>query len=206
MINKMIRYFLENRVIAVFPPALVVVWGISTAPPNWHGGIVPRNPIPMDIVPGIGGNQQIVAVGRMERSSKDIQDQTTYPSITSLLSILRVKIIRNSSILRMSFIYTTFEDDTEFCWSRLRILEKLNSLSSGMLSRDVQPTLGPDTMALGRIYWYTPEGHDPKMGRLTGGWNAEELRTIQDFCMKHPLPAAEGVSEVVSAGGFVREC
>lgn len=205
MINKIIRYFLENRVITMLLLALVVVWGVSTAPFNWHGGIVPRNPIPVDAIPDIGDNQQIVATEWMGRSPKDIQDQITYPLTTSLLGIPGVKTIRSSSMFGMSFIYIIFEDDIEFYWSRSRILEKLNSLPPGTLPEDVQPTLGPDATALGQIYWYTLEGRDPKTGRPTGGWNAEELRTIQDFYVKYSLSAAEGVSEVASAGGFVKE-
>ena len=93
MINKIIRYFLENRVITILLLTLVVVWGISTAPFNWHGGIVPRNPIPVDAIPDIGDNQQIVATEWMGRSPKDIQDQITYPLTTSLLGIPGVKTI-----------------------------------------------------------------------------------------------------------------
>lgn len=128
MINKIIRYFLENRVITMLLLPLVVVWGVSTAPFNWHGGIVPRNPIPVDAIPDIGDNQQIVATEWMGRSPKDIQDQITYPLTTSLLGIPGVKTIRSSSMFGMSFIYIIFEDDIEFYWSRSRILEKLNSL------------------------------------------------------------------------------
>ena len=104
MINKIIRYFLENRVITILLLTLVVVWGISTAPFNWHGGIVPRNPIPVDAIPDIGDNQQIVATEWMGRSPKDIQDQITYPLTTSLLGIPGVRTIRSSSMFGMSYI------------------------------------------------------------------------------------------------------
>ena len=184
---------------------LVVVWGISTSPFNWHGGIIPRNPIPVDAIPDIGDNQQIVATEWMGRSPKDIQDQITYPLTTSLLGIPGVKSIRSSSMFGMSFIYIIFDDNIEFYWSRSRILEKLNSLPPGTLPEGVQPVLGPDATALGQIYWYTLEGRDPATGKPTGGWNAEELRTIQDYYVKYSLSAAEGVSEVASAGGFVKE-
>lgn len=205
MLNKIIRYFLENRVITILILVLVVVWGISTSPFNWHGGIIPRNPIPVDAIPDIGDNQQIVATEWMGRSPKDIQDQITYPLTTSLLGIPGVKSIRSSSMFGMSFIYIIFDDNIEFYWSRSRILEKLNSLPPGTLPEGVQPALGPDATALGQIYWYTLEGRDPATGKPTGGWNAEELRTIQDYYVKYSLSAAEGVSEVVSAGGFVKE-
>ena len=184
---------------------LVVVWGISTSPFNWHGGIIPRNPIPVDAIPDIGDNQQIVATEWMGRSPKDIQDQITYPLTTSLLGIPGVKSIRSSSMFGMSFIYIIFDDNIEFYWSRSRILEKLNSLPPGTLPEGVQPVLGPDATALEQIYWYTLEGRDPATGKPTGGWNAEELSTIQDYYVKYSLSAAEGVSEVASAGGFVKE-
>lgn len=205
MLNKIIRYFLENRVITILLLVLVVVWGISTSPFNWHGGLIPRNPIPVDAIPDIGDNQQIVATEWMGRSPKDMQDQVTYPLTTSLLGIPGVKTIRSTSMFGMSFIYIIFDDNIEFYWSRSRILEKLNSLPPGTLPEGVQPTLGPDATALGQIYWYTLEGRNPETGKPAGGWNAEELRTIQDFYVKYSLSAAEGVSEVASAGGFVKE-
>ena len=188
MLNRIIRYFLENRVVTLLLLVLIIVWGISTSPFNWHGGIIPRNPIPVDAIPDIGDNQQIVATEWMGRSPKDIQDQITYPLTTSLLGIPGVKTIRSSSMFGMSFIYIIFDDDIEFYWSRSRILEKLNSLPPGTLPEGVQPTLGPDATALGQIYWYTLEGRDPKTGKPTGGWNAEELRTIQDSSTPYPPP------------------
>ncbi len=205
MLNKIIRYFLENRIVTLLILVLVVVWGIATSPFNWHGGIIPRDAIPVDAIPDIGDNQQIVATEWMGRSPRDMQDQVTYPLTTALLGIPGVKTIRSSSMFGMSFIYIIFEDNIEFYWSRSRILEKLSSLPPGTLPDGVQPTLGPDATALGQIFWYTLEGRDPATGRPTGGWNAEELRTIQDFYVKYTLSAAEGVSEVASVGGFVKE-
>lgn len=205
MINKIIRYFLENRLITVLLLLLVIVWGISTSPFNWHGGLLPRDPVPVDAIPDIGDNQQIVATEWMGRSPKDIQDQVTYPLTTALLGIPGVKTVRSTSMFGMSFIYLIFEDNIEFYWSRSRILEKLNSLPAGTLPEGVVPTLGPDGTALGQIYWYTLEGRDPKTGKPTGGWSPEELRSVQDFYVKYALSSAEGVSEVASAGGFVKE-
>lgn len=114
MLNRIIRYFLENRVVTLLLLVLIIVWGISTSPFNWHGGIIPRNPIPVDAIPDIGDNQQIVATEWMGRSPKDIQDQITYPLTTSLLGIPGVKTIRSSSMFGMSFIYIIFDDDIEF--------------------------------------------------------------------------------------------
>ena len=144
MLNKIIRYFLDNKVITILFLLAVIMWGISTAPFNWKGSLLPRDPIPVDAIPDIGDNQQIIATEWMGRSPKDIQEQITYPLTTSLLGIPGVKTIRSTSMFGMSFIYIIFEEDVEFYWSRSRILEKLNSLPSGTLPDGVQPSLGPD--------------------------------------------------------------
>ncbi|HCO66199.1 MAG: efflux RND transporter permease subunit [Dysgonomonas sp.] len=205
MLNRIIKYFLDNRVITLLLLVIVIVWGLSTAPFNWHGGLLPRDPVPVDAIPDIGENQQIVATEWMGRSPKDIQEQITYPLSTSLLGIPGVKTIRSTSMFGMSFIYIIFDDNIEFYWSRSRVLEKLNSLPAGTLPEGVQPSLGPDATALGQIFWYTLEGRNPETGEPTGGWNPDELRTIQDFYAKYSISAAEGVSEVASIGGFVKE-
>ena len=205
MLNKVIKYFLENRIITAFLLVGVLFWGLATAPFNWHGGLIPRNPISVDAIPDIGDNQQIVATEWMGRSPKDIQEQITYPLSTALLGIPGVKTLRSTSMFGMSFIYIIFNDDVEFYWSRSRILEKLNSLPADLLPEGVQPTLGPDATALGQIYWYTLEGRDPKTGKPTGGWDPQELRTIQDYYVRYGLSAADGVSEVASVGGYVKE-
>ncbi len=205
MLNRIIKYFLDNRLISILLLIVVIVWGLSTAPFNWHGGLLPRDPVPVDAIPDIGENQQIVATEWMGRSPKDIQEQLTYPLTTALLGIPGVKTIRSSSMFGMSFIYVIFNDNVEFYWSRSRILEKLNSLPAGTLPTGVQPALGPDATALGQIFWYTLEGRNPKTGKPTGGWDPEELRTIQDFYAKYSLSSAEGVSEVASIGGYVKE-
>src|SRR5690554_1158345 len=198
MLNKIIKYFLENRVITLLLLLVVLIWGLITAPFNWHQGVLPSDPVPVDAIPNIGENQQIVATEWMGRSPKDIQEQITYPLTTSLLGIPGVRTIRSSSMFGMSFIYIIFEDNVEFYWSRSRILEKLNSLPSGTLPDGVQPSLGPDATALGQIYWYTLEGRDPATGEPAGGWDPVELRSIQDFQVKYTLSSAEGVAEVAS--------
>lgn len=205
MLNRIIKYFLENRLITMILILLIVVWGLSVAPFNRHGGVLPHDPVPVDAIPDIGENQQIVATEWMGRSPKDIQDQITYPLTTSLLGTPGVKTIRSTSMFGMSIIYVIFEDDTEFYWSRSRILEKLNSLPAGTLPQGVTPSLGPDATALGQVFWYTLEGRDPETGKPTGGWDPSELRTIQDFQAKYVLASAQGVSEVASIGGFIKE-
>ena len=204
MIKKIIKYFLNNRIITILLLATIIIWGISTAPFNWYS-ILPRDPVPVDAIPDIGENQQIISTEWMGRSPKDIQEQITYPLTTSLLGIPGVRTIRSSSMFGMSFIYVIFEDDVEFYWSRSRILEKLNSLPSGTLPSDVQPSLGPDATALGQIFWYTLEGRNPATGEPTGGWDPAELRSIQDYQVRYSLASASGVAEVASVGGFVKE-
>ncbi|WP_243350145.1 efflux RND transporter permease subunit [Parabacteroides sp. FAFU027] len=205
MFNRLVKYFLENRLVTFIFLIAFILLGIVYAPFNWKTGIIPRNPIPVDAIPDIGDNQQIVATEWMGRSPKDIQDQVTYPLTTALLGIPGVKTVRSTSMFGMSFIYVIFKDNVEFYWSRSRILEKLNSLPAGTLPAGVTPTLGPDATALGQIFWYTLEGRDPKTGKPNGGWSPQELRTVQDFYVKYSLSAAEGVSEVAAVGGFVKE-
>jgi len=204
MLNSVINYFLENKLITFLILALFVIWGVVTAPFNWKSDIFPRDPVPVDAIPDIGENQQIVFTRWQGRSPQDIEDQITYPLTTSLLGIPGVQTIRSSSMFGFSSIYIIFEEGIEFYWSRSRILEKLNSLPSGLLPDEVQPTLGPDATALGQIFWYTIEGRD-KEGNATGGWDLQELRSIQDFQVKYALASATGVSEVASIGGYVKE-
>ncbi len=204
MLNKIIRFFLENKLVTFMLLITLIVWGIISAPFNWKIGFLPRDPVPVDAIPDIGENQQIVYTEWQGRSPQDIEDQISYPLTTALLGIPGVKTIRSNSIFGLSSIYIIFDDDIEFYWSRTRILEKLNSLPSGILPDGVTPTLGPDATALGQIYWYTLEGRD-KNGNPSGGWDPQELRTIQDFYVKYSLTSAKGVSEVASIGGFVKE-
>ncbi|PKR80429.1 cation transporter [Brumimicrobium salinarum] len=204
MLNKVIRYFLENKLVTFLILVLFIGWGLVTSPFNWDTGSLPSDPVAVDAIPDIGENQQIVFTEWMGRSPQDIEDQITYPLTTSLLGIPGVKSIRSSSIFGFSSIYIIFDEDVEFYWSRSRILEKLNSLPANLLPDDVQPALGPDATALGQVYWYTLEGRD-KEGNPTGGWDLHEIRTVQDFFVKYNLNAVEGVSEVASIGGYVQE-
>jgi Cu(I)/Ag(I) efflux system membrane protein CusA/SilA len=205
MLNKIIRYFLENKLITFILILAFILGGIVTAPFNWNVDWIERNPVPVDAIPDIGENQQIVFTEWMGQSPQDVEDQITYPLTTSLLGIPGVKTIRSNSIFGLSSIYIIFEDDVDFYWSRTRILEKLNSLPPGTVPNEVKPALGPDATALGQVYWYTLEGRDPKTGKPTGGWDPQELRTIQDFYVRYYLTASKGVSEVASIGGFIKE-
>ncbi|MFT5601522.1 MAG: Cu(I)/Ag(I) efflux system membrane protein CusA/SilA [Flavobacteriales bacterium] len=204
MLNRIIKFFLENKLVAWLLLGLFIIWGLVTAPFNIESNWIPRDPVAVDAIPDIGENQQIVFTKWMGRSPQDVEDQITYPLTSSLLGIPGVKSVRSNSMFGFSSIYLIFEEDIEFYWSRSRILEKLNSLPANLLPDDVQPTLGPDATALGQIYWYTLEGKD-KEGNTTGGWDLHELRTVQDFYVKNALQSSGGVSEVASIGGFVKE-
>ncbi|MDF1571771.1 MAG: efflux RND transporter permease subunit [Bacteroidales bacterium] len=204
MLNRIIKYFLDNKLVTVLILAGFIAWGMITAPFGWDLGGLPSDPVPVDAIPDIGENQQIVFTEWMGRSPQDIEDQISYPLTTYLLGIPGVKSIRSTSVFGFSSIFIIFNEDIEFYWSRSRILEKLNALPSGLLPDNVQPALGPDATALGQVFWYTLEGRDPE-GNPTGGWDLHEIRTIQDFYVKYGLNATEGVSEVASIGGFVQE-
>ncbi|WP_339661732.1 efflux RND transporter permease subunit [uncultured Polaribacter sp.] len=204
MLNKSIKFLIENKLVATLLLLLFVGWGTVNAPFNWDTGFLPSNPVAVDAIPDIGENQQIVFTKWDGRSPQDIEDQITYPLTTSLLGIPGVKTIRSSSMFGFSSIYIIFEEDIEFYWSRSRILEKLNSLPSGLLPEGVNPALGPDATGLGQIFWYTLEGRDEN-GKVTGGWDLQELRSIQDYYVKYALSSASGVSEVASIGGYVQE-
>ncbi len=204
MFDKLIKYFLYNRLVTILLLASFIGWGLVTAPFSWDIGFLPKDSVPVDAIPDIGENQQIVFTDWSGRSPQDIEDQITYPLTTSLLGIPGVRSIRSTSMFGFSIIYIIFEEDVEFYWSRTRVLEKLNSLPANVLPQGVAPSMGPDATGLGQVFWYTLEGRDPQ-GNVTGGWDLHELRTIQDFYVKLGLSGTTGVAEVASVGGFVQE-
>lgn len=203
MINNLIKFFLYNRLVTFLLLVILIGWGLVTAPFDWQVNL-PKDPVPVDAIPDIGENQQIVFTEWAGRSPQDIEDQITYPLTSTLLGLPGVKTIRSSSMFGASSIYIIFEDGIEFYWSRSRILEKLSALPQNLLPDGVQPSLGPDATALGQIFWYTIEGRD-KNGNPVGGWDPQEIRSVQDYTVKYALSSAPGVSEVVSVGGFVKE-
>ncbi len=204
MLNKTIKFLLENKLVTILLLVIFVFWGIISAPFDWDIDWLPRNPVAVDAIPDIGENQQIVFTEWDGQSPQDIEDQITYPLMTSLLGIPGVKTIRSSSMFGFSTIFVIFDEKIDFYWSRSRILEKLNSLPANLLPIGVKPSLGPDATGLGQIFWYTLEGRDTS-GNVTGGWDLHELRSIQDYYVKYGLASAKGVSEVASIGGFVKE-
>ncbi len=203
-VSQLIRFCLEQKLVVFLAVVGLTFWGVLVAPFDWDIGGIPREPVPVDAIPDIGENQQIVFTPWPGRSPQDIDDQISYPMTVALLGIPGVKDIRSYSVFGFSTIYVVFEDGIDFYWSRSRVLEKLNALPPGTLPDEVSPALGPDATALGQVFWYTLEGRDQD-GNPAGGWDLDELRSIQDFIVKYQLAGVKGVSEVASIGGFVKE-
>jgi Cu(I)/Ag(I) efflux system membrane protein CusA/SilA len=197
-------FFLANKVLVFALVAGILVGGAYVAPFDWELGALPHDRVPVDAIPDIGENQQIVFTEWPGRSPRDVEDQITYPLTTALLGIPGVRTVRSSSMFGFSTIYVIFEAGVEFYWSRSRVLEKLSSLPSGTLPTGVAPALGPDSTALGQVFWYTLEGRGPD-GALVGGWDLHELRSVQDWTVRFALQSVPGVSEVASVGGYVQE-
>lgn len=202
--HQVIGWFIDNRLIVLVLVGLLIGAGMHVSPFAWDSGSFPRDPVPVDAIPDIGENQQIVFTEWPGRSPRDVEDQITYPLTTALLGISGVRTVRSASAFGFSTVYVIFNDDTEFYWSRSRVLEKLASLPPGTVPEGVTPTLGPDATALGQIFWYTLEGQDAQ-GNVVGGFDPDELRSIQDWTVRYALSSVPGVSEVASVGGFVRE-
>lgn len=204
LLDRIIKACLENKLVVGLALSGLVAWGIIVAPFDWQIPGIARDPVPVDAIPDIGENQQIVFTEWMGRSPQDVEDQITYPLTVALLGVPEVKTIRSYSFFGFSTIYVIFKENAEFYWTRSRILEKLNALPAGTLPQGVKPSLGPDATALGQVFWYTLEGRD-EQGNPTGGWDLHELRSIQDWYVRYALMSAEGVAEVASVGGYVQE-
>jgi len=203
-VARLVGFCLDNKLIVILLVLLSVGWGVSVAPFDWRTGPLPRDPVPVDAIPDLGENQQIIFTDWPGRSPQDVEDQVTYPLTVALQGLPLVRTVRSYSFFGFSSIYVIFKDKADFYDSRSRILEKLGSLPSGTLPFDASPALGPDATGLGQVFWYTLEGRDEE-GLPTGGWDLAELRSIQDFHVKDALLAAGGVAEVASVGGFVQE-
>lgn len=196
-LEHVIRFFLENKLVVALLLIGIIGWGTSVMPfrggPEW----LPRDPIPVDAIPDVGENQQVVFTDWPGRSPQDVEDQITYPLTTALQGTPGVKTIRAQSMFGFSIVFVIFDDQHDFYWCRSRLLEKLD-VARQRLPEGVVPALGPDATALGQIFWYTLEA-------THGGFDLMELRSIQDWFVRYPLQALPGVSEVAAVGGFVRE-
>ena len=204
-IARVMRFCLTNKLVVVLVVLFTLGWGLTVMPFEWEAlSAMPRDPVPVDAIPDTGANQQIVFTEWAGQSPQQIDDQITYPLSSVLLNVSGVKTVRSSSMFGFSSIYVIFADGVDFFWSRARLDEKLKSLPAGTLPPGVNPVMGPDSTSLGQVFWYTLEGRD-KEGKPAGGWDLEELRTIQDWILRDHLKSAHGVSEVASVGGFVRQ-
>ncbi|HMO18746.1 MAG TPA: efflux RND transporter permease subunit [Oligoflexia bacterium] len=184
MINALIKWCLSNLLLI-----FLAILGLSVA------GYYSIKNTPVDAIPDIGEKQVIVYADWPGRSPQDVDDQVTYPLTTSLTGTPGVKAIRSMSGFGFSMVFLIFKDDVDYYWARSRVLERVN-VAQQRLPTGVVPLLGPDATALGQIFWYTIEGE---------GFDLAELRSIQDWYLRYQLNAVEGVSEVASVGGFVRQ-
>lgn len=184
MVKKLISLSLKNRLIVLLAAAGLFAWGIFA---------VQRNPI--DAIPDLSENQVIVFTEWMGRSPQVIEDQVTYPLVSNLQGIPKIKNIRGSSMFGMSFVYVIFEDNVDIYWARTRVLERLN-FAQRLLPQGVTPTLGPDGTGVGHVFWYHLDA--PKM-------DLGEQRALQDWYVKFALQTVPGVAEVASFGGFEKQ-
>ena len=197
LIDRVIRFCLENKLVVFLLMGFIVLWGVRVMPFQTQPEIIPRDPIPVDAIPDIGENQQVIFTDWPGRSPQDVEDQITYPLTTTLQGTPGFKTIRAFSMFGFSVVYVIFDEQFDFYWCRSRVLEKLN-IAQQRLPAGVTPSLGPDATGLGQVFWYTLEGSD-------GGFDLMELRSIQDWYVRYALQAIPGVSEVASVGGYVRE-
>ena len=184
MVQKMIELALRNRLVVLLLAAGLFAWGIYA---------VQKNPI--DAIPDLSENQVIVFTEWMGRSPQIIEDQVTYPLVSNLQGIPKVKNIRASSMFGMSFVYVIFEDGVDTYWARTRVLERLN-YAQRLLPQGITPTLGPDGTGVGHIFWYHLDAPQMDLG---------EQRALQDWYIKFALQTVPGVAEVASYGGFEKQ-
>jgi copper/silver efflux system protein len=184
MIEKIIEFSARNRFLILILYLLIAGFGIWSVYNT-----------PVDAIPDLSENQVIVFTEWMGRSPQIIEDQITYPLTQSLQGIPKVRAVRSQSMFGMSFIYVIFEDNAEVYWARSRVLEKLNQVRD-MLPQGTTPVMGPDGTGVGHVYWYHLTSDKYDLG---------ELRALQDYFLKYQLTSVEGVAEVASIGGFVKQ-
>lgn len=183
MIERIIDYSARNKFIVILVYLIIVGWGI------WSVGNTP-----LDAIPDLSENQVIVFTEWMGRSPQLVEDQITFPLTTALQGIPEVHAIRAQSMFGMSFIYIIFEETTDLYWARSRVLEKLSTVQA-TLPPGAKMQLGPDGTGVGHVFWYTVEGPQ----------DLGTLRAIQDWYIKLNLQGVQGVAEVASVGGYVKQ-
>ncbi|MCA9563407.1 MAG: efflux RND transporter permease subunit, partial [Myxococcales bacterium] len=203
LFHRFVSLVLDNRLIVFVLVAAVSVWGLAVSPFSDDWGIDVER-VEVDALPNLGENQQLLRTDWPGASAEDVETYVTEPLASAMGGIAGVRTVRAASMYGRSTVFLIFDDGVDFYWSRARVVEKLASLPDDLLPDGVQPSLGPDATALGQIFWYTLEGRDPT-GRPVGGWDLQELRTIQDEQVRDALQAVDGVAEVAAIGGFERE-
>lgn len=184
MIEKIIDFSVNNRFVIFLLYLGIIAYGIYSMVHT-----------PVDAIPDLSENQVIIWTEWMGRSPQIIEDQITYPLTTNLQGMPKVKAVRSQSMFGMSFIYVIFEDNADIYWARSRVLEKLSQVQ-GTLPEGVKPLIGPDGTGVGHVYWYHLQSSKYDLG---------ELRAIQDYYMKLGLQSVEGVAEIASIGGFIKQ-
>src|SRR5512146_136777 len=186
MIEKLIGWSARNKFYIYLGTIFVVAWGIWAAYRT-----------PLDAIPDLSDVQVIVFTEWKGQSPDLVEDQVTYPIVTSLLSAPRVKVVRGYSFFGLSFVYVIFQDGTDIYWARSRVLEYMQG-QQGNLPPGVTPTLGPDATGVGWAFEYA-------LVDKTGRHDLSQLRTLQDWYVRYWLASVPGVSEVASVGGFVKQ-
>jgi Cu(I)/Ag(I) efflux system membrane protein CusA/SilA len=184
MVQRLIELALRNRLIILLIAGGLFAWGIYSIRQN-----------PIDAIPDLSENQVIVFTEWMGRSPQVIEDQVTYPLVSNLQGVPKIKNVRGTSMFGMSFVYVIFEDNIDVYWARTRVLERLN-YAQRLLPQGVTPSLGPDGTGVGHVFWYTIDAKQMDLG---------EQRALQDWYIKLALQTVPGVAEVASFGGFERQ-
>jgi Cu(I)/Ag(I) efflux system membrane protein CusA/SilA len=184
MVSRLIELSLRNRLVVIILAAGLLSWGIFSVLQN-----------PVDAIPDLSENEVIVYTEWMGQSPQVIEDQVTYPLVSNMQGIAKVKTVRGTSMFGMSFVYIVFDDNVDVYWARTRVLEKLN-YAQRRLPEGVTPTLGPDGTGVGHIFWYHLDAPTMDLG---------EQRSLQDWYIKFALQTVPGVAEVASFGGFEKQ-
>ena len=184
MIARLIAWSARNLMLVFIATAFAVVAGIWAV-----------RTLPLDAIPDLSDTQVIVYTEYPGQAPQVVEDQVTYPLTTSMLTVPRSKVVRGFSFFGVSFVYVIFEDGTDIYWARSRVLEYLNAAAK-RIPAGVTPTLGPDASGVGWVYQYALLSKDKSLAAL---------RSLQDWEVRFGLSKAEGVAEVASVGGFVKQ-
>src|SRR5216117_38580 len=184
MIEKLIAWSIRRRELVALGAIFVLVAGVFLL-----------RTMPVDAIPDLSDTQVIVYTDYPGQAPQVVEDQVTYPLLTTFLAVPKVKVVRGQSMFSSSFVYVIFQDGTDLYWARSRVLEYLNAIQS-RLPAGAKTRLGPDATGVGWVYQYALEGL---------GYSPAQLRTIQDFQVRYALQGVPGVAEVASIGGFVRQ-